>query len=308
MEVNASSLSLLAHSSPRDVATDPFPHLVVQQPVPEVRYGELVDRLPSPEVILHGRRSTRNNSAARLPFFLTVGNDAVDPAWQAFFTYHVSRAFWLDIVSVFGGAIRSRYPNLESAVGRTLEEWRVAPRGEHTRLGHDADVELDCQFVVNTPVREISAVRTAHLDAQDTLFSGLFYLREPEDTVSGSDLQLARWRRRPRFLESRMIIPRDVDIVKTIPYGANVFACFVNSVDSVHAVTPRGVTPLFRRYINLIAKVRPNLFDVPLAGKLTRCLHMRDLKSVRESFLQGDRIGQLPPGGAPAQASARRGE
>jgi hypothetical protein len=292
--------SLLANRTARDLVAAPFPHLVASPALPAAAYDELARHFPSPDAILHGRSSDRNNSAARLPYFLADGNAAVDPRWQAFFAYHVSQRFWLDIVGVFGAMIRERYPALEGKVGRRLEDWRVVPRGETARIGRDADLELDCQFVVNTPVRELSAVRTLHLDGQDTLFSGLFYMREPADTVGGGELQLGRWRRAPRVLESRMIIPRDVEVVKTVPYAANLFTCFVNGPGSVHAVTPRGVTPLFRRYVNLIAKVGFDLFELAPVGKVARYLNARALKTVRESYLKGDRHRQAVPRGEPS--------
>lgn len=284
-----SAPSLLAQRALGDIAAEPFPHLVVKNPVPDDRYRRLVECLPEPDAILRGRDVRRSNSAARLPFFLAESNPAVDPAWQAFFSYHVSYDFWHDIVSVFGGVIRARYPTLEERVGRRLEDWRVVPRSEAVRIGSDVDVELDCQFVVNTPVRQVSAVRTAHVDGEDTLFSGLYYLRATDDATTGGDLQLGRWRRRPRFLPGRMIIPGDVDITKTIHYDANVFACFVNGSASVHAVTPREVTPLFRRYVNLIAKVGFNLFDAPPVGAVARYFNARALRRVTDRHLRGDR-------------------
>jgi hypothetical protein len=305
--VTLSNPSLLTGLTARDVATDPFPHLVIESALPAARYGQLADRFPAVDAILRGRNVERSNSAARLPFFLAEGNDAVDPDWRAFLATHVSQDFWRDIVAVFGPTIRAHYPTVEARVGRPLETWRTAPRGEEVRIGPEVDVELDCQFVVNTPVREVSAVRTVHVDGEDTLFSGLYYLREPGDGVGGGDLELGRWRRRPRFLPGRMILPGDVEIAKTVRYDANLFACFVNGPRSIHGVTPRGVTPLFRRYINIIAKVGFNLFEAPEVGKAAWYLHARQIKGVNDRFLRGDRNADAsPPRGA--GASSPRGE
>lgn len=289
LALSAFEASLLARSTPADVRTSPFPHLVRRDALPEPAYHTLVQRFPAPDTILHGRDMERSNFAARLPFFKVRDNQDVATDWRSFFATHVSQAFWLDIVRVFGSVIRARYPGLETRVGRRLEDWRVAPRSDAVKIGRDADVELDCQFVVNTPVRALSAVRTAHVDREDTLFSGLYYLREDGDD-SGGDLQLGRWqRRRPRFLPGRMIIPSDVELVETVPYEANVFTCFVNGADSIHAVSPRAVTPRFRRYINIIAKVETGLFAVPAVGPVGRLLRARELHAVEDKRLGGDR-------------------
>ena len=39
--------------------------------------------------------------------------------------------------------------------------------------------------------------------------------------------------------------------VKTIPYKANTFVCFLNTPSAVHGVSERNVTQLPRRYMNL---------------------------------------------------------
>jgi hypothetical protein len=42
-----------------------------------------------------------------------------------------------------------------------------------------------------------------------------------------------------------------------VPYKRNVLAMFINSYTSIHAVSPRSVTPFSRRLVNVIGqKVR----------------------------------------------------
>jgi hypothetical protein len=45
-------------------------------------------------------------------------------------------------------------------------------------------------------------------------------------------------------------------VVKTVPYRANSYLCFVNSSEAVHGVSPRDTTDVPRRYINFIADCR----------------------------------------------------
>ena len=54
-----------------------------------------------------------------------------------------------------------------------------------------AEVMLDCQVAMNSPVRVRSAVRGPHLDGAGELFAGLLYFRHHNDHVStGGDLQV----------------------------------------------------------------------------------------------------------------------
>ena len=91
-----------------------------------------------------------------------------------------------------------------------------------------------------------------------------------------------------------MILPSDVEVVQAVGYGANVFACFINGPTSVHAVSPRSPTPLVRRYINLIAKVGFQLFETPPVGPIARRIHAREIKTVGDRRLFGDRVKEIP--------------
>ena len=61
---------------------------------------------------------------------------------------------------------------------------------------------------------------------------------------------------------------RDVELVKTLPYKANSYACFVNSALAIHGVSPRGITNIPRRYINFIAELPFKAFEPKQLSKL----------------------------------------
>lgn len=48
----------------------------------------------------------------------------------------------------------------------------------------------------------------------------------------------------------------------TVPYRANTLVTFVNTPDSIHGVSERGVTAHPRRYINFLAELREPLLDL----------------------------------------------
>jgi hypothetical protein len=111
--------------------------------------------------------------------------------WRDLVELHISRGFWQQFASLFQTEIRARYPALEQRRG-PLESWRVGVRKLHHQ--READVFLDAQICANTPVLQApsSVLRAPHVDKPDKLFAGLLYLRAPDDSSQGGDLQL--WR------------------------------------------------------------------------------------------------------------------
>ncbi len=240
---------LLSEARPEDVIVEPYAHWVREKAVAADLYEEMAALFPDLETILNGRQSPGNNVAVRLTVKQVLNDRRFPSLWREFFAYHTSSAYWRDIVRVFGTALRREFPDLEAKVGRDFADWRILPRG----FPGTADLRLDCQFVMNTPVTEMVSVKTAHVDLCDKIFTALLYFRDLEDRAEGGDLDIYRWRRAPRFYKHRALA-RDVECVKSVAYAPNTYVCFVNSPLAVHGVSPRGITMQPRRYINFIAE------------------------------------------------------
>lgn len=260
-----------------EVFTEPYVHHARRNAVPEAVYKQLEAEFPSLEMILNGRSEVGNNVAVRLTVKQVLGDKRISPLWREFFEYHTSGDYWRDVTRLFGDHLRREFPSLEARVGRRFEDWRVVPRG----FAGDADIRLDCQFVMNTPVTEITSVKTPHVDLCDKIFSALFYFRNPQDQVTGGDFDLYRWRRDPRFVKHRSM-DRDVELVKTLPYAANSYACFVNSERAVHGVSPRGLTNLPRRYINFIAELPFKAFEPKQLNRLQRLWYANEVQEATQ--------------------------
>jgi hypothetical protein len=201
----------------------------------------------------------------------------IAPIWREFFEYHTSADYWRDVVRLFGAHFRRAFPDLEEKIGRRYEDWRVVPRG----FAGDADLRLDCQFVMNTPVTEISSVKTAHVDLCDKIFSALFYFRAAGDQTPGGDFDIYRWRRSPRFIKHRTL-DRDVEKVKTVRYEPNAYACFLNSEQAVHGVSPRGITDVPRRYINFIAELPIKAFRPKQLSRWQKLWYRQEVQATAE--------------------------
>lgn len=266
----AAPSSLLAPASAADVVAEPFAHLVRAAALPSGEYRVLAEEFPPLGVLAHRVPVLESNQAVRSSAARALARSDLSHTWRRFFELHTSEEYWRDVVRVFGDALRTAFPHLETRRGRRFEDWRVTRRGSDA----DADVRLDCQFVMNTPVTTRSSVKTPHVDKHDKIFSALFYMRPPDDPTAGGDLDLYRWRRAPRFVKHRAL-PADVEHVRTIPYAPNTYVAFVNSPRSVHGVSPRDVTEIPRRYVNFIAEVPGRAFEPIQASVWHRWRHGR---------------------------------
>ena len=263
---------LLADVKQSDVVTEPYAHYTQTDAVPAPLYQELAAHFPSLAVIVNERMDIGSNEAVRMTVKQVLSDRRISPLWREFFEYHTSTDYWRDVTRLFAVHFRREFPGLEERVGRAYEDWRVMPRG----YAGEADVRLDCQFVMNTPVTRKSSVKNAHIDLCDKIFSALFYMRDPRDHSVGGDLDLYDWRREPRFVKHRAL-NRDVELVKTVPYRANSYLCFVNSPQAVHGVSPRDTTDVPRRYINFIAELPVKAFEPKQLSRLQRMWYASEI-------------------------------
>ncbi|HET6161998.1 MAG TPA: hypothetical protein VFE34_26905 [Dongiaceae bacterium] len=256
---------MLSEVTQGHVVTEPYAHYTRTDVVPASLYQELATDFPSLAVIVNERSDIGSNEAVRMTVKQVLSDRRISALWREFFDYHTSADYWRHVTRLFAAHFRREFPGLEERVGRAYEDWRVMPRG----YAGEADVRLDCQFVMNTPVTRKSSVKSAHIDLCDKIFSALFYMRDPRDHSEGGDLGIYHWRREPRFVKHRTLM-RDVELVKTVPYQANSYLCFVNSPQAVHGVSPRDTTDVPRRYINFIAELPVKAFEPKQMGRLQR--------------------------------------
>lgn len=253
------SPSMLGNATPEIVAQAPFSHLVIEQPVADDIYRQLEADFPPPERFTKGIETLPSNQAIRIRALDIIDNPEFSDTWQSFFRYHTSQEFWGDILRVMGEDIRRAHPTLEQRVGKKFEDWTVKVRG----ASGEADIELDALFVINTPVHQEGSVRPAHVDSENEIFAGLFYMKPEEDTTPGGNLALYSFKDRTKGFGGHYADLNDVNEDQVVDYGRNRFLAFVNSPVSIHGVTPRPVTQHYRRYINFIAVTSYATFTLP---------------------------------------------
>ncbi|HMZ79686.1 MAG TPA: hypothetical protein PLL06_08295, partial [Acidobacteriota bacterium] len=172
----------------------------------------------------------------------------------------ISELFLRQMIQLFGTHLRAQYPDFEKTAG-SLDLLRPG-----LRLVDDfqtADVLLDAQLAVNTPVTDMpSSVRRGHVDWPNKLFVGLYYLRHPGDTSQGGELELYRFAGSRHRMHKASIEDQYIEVVKTIPYRSNTLVMFLNGIDALHGVTTRYLTPFPRCFFNLVAEVERPLFNL----------------------------------------------
>jgi hypothetical protein len=251
--------SLLQNVSASDFRTKPFPHVVVRNALPQDLYERLSQSFPPAETILKGKAPGSNK---RFDYLVTDldARGGVDPLWKDFLVYHASSDFFAEIVRVFGNEIRTRYPVLEATLGPFVS-WNTGIRKRDTHAGHP--LVMDAHISINTPViGKPTSVRKVHVDDPRKLYAGLFYMRRPEDDSIGGDLVLYRWARDDYRFDRQHTFEKYVVEIETLPYTPNTFILFLNSIDSLHGVTPRHETRHVRTFVNLVGELEHPLFDL----------------------------------------------
>lgn len=257
------AISLLGRALRRNIVTEPFPHIVVEDALPGDYYQQLAAEYPNFNAIAgegpHGNNELYLKSAFQIPQMPDVS-----PAWRQFFAYHISRDFYSEIVALFGDHIRDCHPTFEGTLGRKLEDMTVGMRPPNKSQDADAtlhDAKLDVQFGCNSPVLEMSSVRTAHVDSKFKLLASLLYFREEGDDSLGGELEL--YRHDPagaQFDKRHQLVRGNFEVARTVPYRPNILVMWVNSPRALHGVSPRHPTGIPRRYVNIICETyqQPN--------------------------------------------------
>jgi hypothetical protein len=243
----------------------PFPHTVNRTALPRLAYEALAASFPAVDLFA-ADAAQADNRVFRIASATVRDDPRFSATWKQFMAEHVSARFWQRLVRTFGDELRAQHPQLEATVGRPLHEWRVGRRGDE-----DCDVVLEALIVINSPVRGgASAVKGAHIDRADKLWTGLLYMRSEDDHTPGGALELYAGQPGLRF-DRHQAPRRHVRLGKIVDYRANTFVGFVNGVGALHAVESRPNTPHIRRYVDFVAELpRGRLFAVPQLGRLQR--------------------------------------
>jgi hypothetical protein len=247
-----------------EIRLAPFPHVVVPDALDPALYRELCAGFPPFSQIgwADPRRPPRSNAKFELSASRMMADETMPEAWRTFLAQHSDRAFFDTVAGLFD----AHWPAaLRQALGGTLEghtmERLVRFREQAARIVLDARIEINCPVTAGA-----SSPRGAHLDTANRLYSGLFYVRHPEDDSTGGDLQLFRWKDGPVEKIDKFELPAEhVECVVTIPYRPNLLVFFPQGIDAIHGVSVRQPTSHFRRYVFITAELAEDWLISPAA-------------------------------------------
>jgi hypothetical protein len=259
------TISVLAKARKSDIRREPYAYLSIEDALEPDHFRALEETFPSVATVTGGAPLV--NAKKGLNAGELLPRKDIAPVWKEFISYHTSPEFYREFLGLFGDEVRRLHPGLEKALGRRMEEFstglRVA-RDRRTTHRND-DFVLDCQ-VMYDDTRDARICRGPHVDDPAELYACLIYFRDPRDKTEGGNLYVARTK---PAAEGRLfpdpnkirvtwnpaeVDADDTEIVETIPYRRNSAVIFINSVRSLHAVTPRSASPIPRRHVNIIGE------------------------------------------------------
>lgn len=221
------------------VITDPYPHFVIENALPEDLYNQLDKEWPEKQLL--DTQPYDNGICYRLKADEMLKPNIVSKSWKEFCEYHTSETFFNEVREIFS-------PYIDKLEGK------LGARGWADK---DATVWTDCQTVMHKPITTTS--RTAHIDNPMEMYAGLLYMRYNEDKSTGGDFQIHESKNNVNKVDKtkgRQIFENDLGpVVTTVPYKANTFVMFCNSTpNAIHGVTPRQGATMYRRSVNIIAE------------------------------------------------------
>lgn len=253
--------SILDRAKQSDICLDPFPHIVIPNALEENFYSAFVNEFPPADYII-ADKDFHYNEAYRVQAYRAIEEPVFSDVVKGFFRHHTSQQFFNDLVEFWKPTFDQLYGGADRVFGKPLEDVEAVMRQQGTKKNpHNTehDLTLECQFVINSAVKEVSTVRGAHIDNPAKLFAAILYCREEDDDCTGGDLNLYRRKTDAVPFEPYEygIAEEHLELVRTVPYATNMLIVWLNGPAAIHGVTPRSVTPRVRRYINFAGERFP---------------------------------------------------
>ena len=251
-------LSILQSANRSLLEIYPFPHLVIYDALPEELAKDLTDNFPISQDINDVNNARFDLSAKEVNEKKEISN-----LWKSFINFHTSKEFFDEVIEIFSIEILKNN-SFQFSNKDNISKLRVGVRNIDSFKTRD--ILLDAQISINSPVTKKSAVREAHVDNTNKIFSGLLYLRQPHDDSSGGDLNLCKWKDdcsekdKLRFYKEGLQ-KKHIELYKQIKYKNNVCIIFLNSLDALHEVTPREITQHYRTFVNLVGELPYDFFQ-----------------------------------------------
>ena len=287
------NLSLLQNFKENNFFLDPFPHIVIENALPEKLYNELSETYPTNKF----NYTNQNNAILSINSEEIQKDNEISDLWKNFVLFHnnqgdyKSKDFCLQVFDIFAKNIVDTYPNFF----KNKEELYNLKVGLHER--DDEDISLFSYMSCTTPVtkkgpplKSNGSLLDIHPDSPNKFISALLYMKDKNDT-EGGDLILHNWRINLPFFLKKIILAKRKNFLnniikkfqflfigdrKKIQYSSNTLVMWLGSIDSIHSVTAREVTKNFRKSFTLGILYKRNFWDP--YSIIDKVLHFKNYK------------------------------
>lgn len=224
----------------KKVHSDPYPHVIIENALPQNIFDELKRDLP--ETYLAGKGLGPDESRRVKYHVLDEDKWPISNLWKEFFEFHTSKEFFdqvLDMWSPFNIEYSIQRENINIGKGKAYDRTQ--------------NCYTDCQFVRHEVVPAGTTTRTPHVDNKNELYAGLLYFKHDQSTGGGFNIHRQTFKSGwDRKRNNELYNPGP--IVKTCEYKDNNFVMFFNQKFAVHSVEPRAGNQLPRWSINIIGR------------------------------------------------------
>lgn len=232
----------------------PFPFFEIKNALPDKIYDELKkDYHIFDDFFNKDTNAKKNNARLQVNSDIILKNERLfkSSIWYDFVKYHTSKEFVDELLNIFDDDIKKIYPDIKLLIENKRNNENFVSHRSSTNI-NIFEFVADCQPGINTPVQYFSSVRGPHIDNPVELIGGLFYLRDANDDSKGGDLTIYEAKNDIYFKDKAEVENVDnLKLIKTIKYDKNHCLFFLNTQNSIHAISPREKTD-FKRYLTNI--------------------------------------------------------
>lgn len=236
---------------------DPFPHIVIENCLPEKIYNQIESNYPDFNMLDYLLKKTGNLSSLKFIDIMNKENLKIDSIFYDFFNYHASHKFFSKLIKIFNAEI-----NNKNITNKLIYELSQIKNSEDLIKSDkiDAITNKTPSININYPPLNSNAIRSVHLDRSQNIIGCLFYVKDKKDINNGGDLELYSWKYTSDFYKKLYFTdPLDfkhVSFNKTIKYDRNKIVIFINSMDSLHLATSRKEKSPIRKHLYLSADLK----------------------------------------------------
>ncbi len=245
VDLNNYPNSLLKHADKVQISLNPFPHIIIKNPLDKSFYQKLQNEFPEDSLFCNEKEMKEN---ARYNIRNTDLNEKITKTWSDFIEYHSSDIFFDQIINIFSDSIATLFPDFLKNYKDNLYQHG---NSKSDFLANKINLCTDTEIAINSPLtKNISTVRSPHLDSPQKLYAGLFYMRNKFDESHGGDLKIYCFKNKNKIKYYGNDVPiKNLIEYSTVKYEENVLILLLNTPDSIHGVTERTPTQYSRRFV-----------------------------------------------------------